>query len=193
MPKTSEDTRSRILEAAAAEFARHGIAGARVNRIAEAASANKERIYAYFGDKRRLFDAVIARGLAEAAEATPLDADDIPGSVGRMSEIAPERERLVRLAAWARLEGAQGALPDDDPRLESYRAKLEEIRTAQRMGAVDPSWDPVDLLALLTAVATAWTQVPDELCQLAGPDGASRDARRFVVEEAVRRLIDPRH
>ena len=59
MPLKSDATRKRILEAAEEEFARYGIAGARIDRIALTAEANKARIYAYFGDKRRLFDLLV--------------------------------------------------------------------------------------------------------------------------------------
>jgi AcrR family transcriptional regulator len=58
--RDSAATKERLLEAATAEFAAHGIAGARVDRIAAAARANKQLIYAYFGSKEQLFDAVLA-------------------------------------------------------------------------------------------------------------------------------------
>src|SRR5689334_11886003 len=44
--RSAVDTRARILAAATAEFAERGLAGGRVDRIAAAADANKERIYA---------------------------------------------------------------------------------------------------------------------------------------------------
>ncbi|HEV3011213.1 MAG TPA: helix-turn-helix domain-containing protein, partial [Burkholderiales bacterium] len=44
-------TRARILEAATGEFARYGLGGARVDRIAARAKANKRMLYYYFGDK----------------------------------------------------------------------------------------------------------------------------------------------
>ena len=53
--RDAEATKARIFEAATAEFAAHGIAGARVDRIAQNAKANKQLIYAYFGDKQKLF------------------------------------------------------------------------------------------------------------------------------------------
>src|SRR5690349_22775956 len=52
-------TRERILSAATAEFARHGLAGARVDRIAERAGANKRMLYHYFGAKEDLFLAAL--------------------------------------------------------------------------------------------------------------------------------------
>jgi AcrR family transcriptional regulator len=54
-----EGTRARILEAATREFARAGLGGARVDRIAERAGANKRMLYYYFGDKDGLFLAVL--------------------------------------------------------------------------------------------------------------------------------------
>ncbi len=45
MPPDSTETKRRLLAAAAEEFARYGLAGARVDRIAEAAGANKRQRY----------------------------------------------------------------------------------------------------------------------------------------------------
>ncbi len=41
MPRDSEATKRRLLEAAAAEFAERGIAGARIDRIAAAAAPTR--------------------------------------------------------------------------------------------------------------------------------------------------------
>ena len=52
-------TQQKILEAATAEFARYGLGGARVDRIAQRARANKRMLYYYFGDKDGLFLAAL--------------------------------------------------------------------------------------------------------------------------------------
>lgn len=54
-----EATREAILSAATDEFAQHGLAGARVDRIAERAGVNKRMLYYYFGQKDGLFLAVL--------------------------------------------------------------------------------------------------------------------------------------
>ncbi len=54
-----ERTRNRILKAAKAEFARFGLGGGRVDRVADRAKANKRMIYHYFGSKEELFQAVV--------------------------------------------------------------------------------------------------------------------------------------
>ncbi len=54
-----ETTRRRILEAAIVEFSSRGLGGARVDAIAARAGVNKRMLYHYFGDKQRLFLAVM--------------------------------------------------------------------------------------------------------------------------------------
>ncbi|MEA2899276.1 MAG: hypothetical protein QOJ84_4891, partial [Bradyrhizobium sp.] len=54
-----EGMRLRILEAAKQEFAAHGLAGARVDRIAAEAGANKRMLYYHVGNKEDLYLAVL--------------------------------------------------------------------------------------------------------------------------------------
>jgi AcrR family transcriptional regulator len=54
-----EKSRAAILKAAVAEFAEHGIAGARTDAIARAARVNKALLYYYFKDKDALYEAVL--------------------------------------------------------------------------------------------------------------------------------------
>ena len=53
------ETRQRLLDAAATEFAREGFAGANINRISKAAGFAKGTIYNYFPSKRELMLALI--------------------------------------------------------------------------------------------------------------------------------------
>jgi TetR/AcrR family transcriptional regulator len=52
-------TRKKLLIAARREFASRGLAGARVDDIAERAGVNKQLVYHYFGDKDALYLAVL--------------------------------------------------------------------------------------------------------------------------------------
>ena len=58
-PRDPERTRARILGAATEEFARYGLGGARVDRIARRAATNKRMLYYYFRDKDNLFLAAL--------------------------------------------------------------------------------------------------------------------------------------
>ena len=55
-----EESRAAILQAAAQEFAEHGIAGARTDAIAREARVNKALLYYYFKDKETLYGEVLA-------------------------------------------------------------------------------------------------------------------------------------
>ena len=57
--RDAERTQAAILAAATREFARHGLGGARVDRIAAGAKTNKRMLYYYFGNKESLFRAVL--------------------------------------------------------------------------------------------------------------------------------------
>ena len=57
--RNPEATRADILASARAEFAKAGLSGARVDKIAENSGANKRMIYHYFGSKEELFAAVV--------------------------------------------------------------------------------------------------------------------------------------
>ena len=76
--RNPERTRAVILESAVAEFARHGLGGARVDRIAASAGANKRMLYHYFGDKEGLFLAVLEDRYAHIRDAErQLDLGDL--------------------------------------------------------------------------------------------------------------------
>ena len=73
----------RILKAATGEFARFGLGGARVDRIAARAGANKRMLYYYYGNKEDLFLTVLEARYAHIRRAELglhlLDLDPVQG------------------------------------------------------------------------------------------------------------------
>jgi len=67
--KLTNDRALRILAAAREEFARWGLDGARVARIARRAAVNKQLLFYYYHSKRGLFQAVLSRGARELEQA----------------------------------------------------------------------------------------------------------------------------
>lgn len=63
--KDAEATRAAILTAATYEFSEFGVSGARIDRIAQRAKANKSLIYSYFGDKEALYAIVLRSAYAQ--------------------------------------------------------------------------------------------------------------------------------
>lgn len=67
-PRNPERTKRDILVAAREEFVEHGLGGARVDRIASRAAANKRLLYHYFGNKEALYSAVLFEAYREIRE-----------------------------------------------------------------------------------------------------------------------------
>ncbi len=179
------DTRARILAAATGEFAERGLAGGRVDRIAAAADANKERIYAYFGSKEGLFDATVEAIVEELLDAVPFDALDLPGYAVRLYDFTLDHPDLVRLALWYSLE-RPGSLEDLPQSVTSTARKVQALADAQRTGVVDGSIAPPRLIPLVLGLAQGSI--------LLGPAPADEDevtARRAAVRTAVGRLVRP--
>jgi AcrR family transcriptional regulator len=63
--RNPELTKQDILVAAREEFCEFGLDGARVDRIAERAAANKRLLYHYFGNKEALYSAVLLEAYRE--------------------------------------------------------------------------------------------------------------------------------
>jgi TetR/AcrR family transcriptional regulator len=105
--RDAQATRARLLEIAAAEFARVGFAGARVDAIADLARVNKRMIYAYFGDKDGLYRAVLDAHLVAAFSVVGPAAPTPRGQVERLLTayfaFLAGHPDFVRLLAWEAL------------------------------------------------------------------------------------------
>ncbi|BDD80643.1 putative TetR family regulatory protein [Tsukamurella pulmonis] len=180
MPPDSSDTKRRILAAAHTEFAANGLAGARVDRIAESAGANKRSIYVHFGPKEELFDLVVGRALQDMADAVPLTPDDLPAYAGALFDYLSAHPDVLRLTTWSRLE-RPGAAPSEQ---DAYAPKIDALRTLYGTAAAD-------LLALVLGLITAWQNASPALRALADDEAATRlgDHREALVA-AVRATVD---
>jgi AcrR family transcriptional regulator len=185
MPRTSASTRARLIAAAIAEFADHGLAGARVDRIAAAAAANKRAIYDYFGNKEGLFDAALISAISDLTEAVPLRPDDLPGYAAELFDYLLTHPGAVRMIAWRRLERPQAGPGLSD----SYVEHVMQVRDQ----ACPPagSIGPVDLVVLVIGLANAWHLSSSDLLPAAGQDQADPQRiaqHRHAVVEAARRV-----
>jgi AcrR family transcriptional regulator len=187
MPPDATATKRRLLEAAYHEFADYGLAGARVDRIAESAQVNKRLIYVHFGNKGEFFDLVVARSLADLAEAVPFTADDLPGYAGALFDYLLQHPQVLRLTGWAQLERPEPTAAE----IDAYRPKIEALADAQQQGIVTSSVAPADILALVLGLITAWAAASPALRTLAPQDPWSPEriaAHRAAMTAAVEAL-----
>jgi AcrR family transcriptional regulator len=180
-------TRARILEVATREFAEYGIAGARIERIVAAARTNKAQLYAYFGNKEGLFDAIFFGSLERIMNVVPIDATDLAGWAVRLYDEYLRRPDLIRLATWARLERRPaGYLVDEADRLDDL--KLRAIAEAQAAGIVRPG-DPFDVMAMVIAMSMAWSPVSNVYAATVEEPPELHERRRALLRESVRRAV----
>jgi AcrR family transcriptional regulator len=178
-------TKERILEAALAEFSAHGIAGARVDRIAQAARCNKNLIYIYFEDKETLFTTVLQRHLVRIHQEQPFTPDDLPGYAANVFDWARANPDLMRLLAWSAL---QQPAKGQTERVEALAAKVAALAEAQNVGRVGTAFPPDFLLVAVMSLATAWS-VASPFGPSVNPRAAERPAAlREDLIEAVRLL-----
>lgn len=186
----SRTSKQLLLDAATSEFAAVGLAGARVDRIADAAGVNKSQLYYYFKSKDGLFDAVLRDGLKALLDDVPLDGEDLPGYAVQLYDYYVECPELLRLATWNRLE----RVPKGDlfAELEDHDVhKLQAIADAQRGGWVDPTLAPSDAFSLVVAVAMTWSPVNVTYASSTDDPESEHDRRRAVIREAVSRALVP--
>jgi AcrR family transcriptional regulator len=183
--RDAEATRQRLIDAARAEFAEHGIAGARVDRIADNAHANKAQIYHYFGSKDRLFDAVWEELVKQIVQATPIDVEDLPGFAAQLSATYAEHPDLMRLITWEHLERG-----DDPPHAYAVRdtqSRVDAIADAQSKGLIPDYFEARVLFALIIHIATLWRMSSPNV--LAVVNVNDPDRRRQIVKQAVATLL----
>jgi AcrR family transcriptional regulator len=189
MPPDATATKARILDAAFTEFAEYGLAGARVDRIADKAEVNKRSIYVHFGNKEDLFDLVVARALAELSRPA-FTTEDIPGYAAAVFDYMLANPQVRRLASWARMERPEPTTAETNV----YRPKVEAIAEAQQRAAIAAGPDPVDILALVIGMTSAWFSAPPALRSLA-PDPPWSPERlahhRAALIAAVHTLTNP--
>jgi AcrR family transcriptional regulator len=181
--------RARLLDAAFAEFAQHGLAGARVDRIAEAAQANKGLIYVYYGNKEQLFDTVLTQRVGALFDAVPFTTADLPGFAGALFDHLLASPKLLRLNAWRQLE--RGDPPTVG--IDWGRETIEALSQAQQRGVITTELEPADLLTLMLGMVTSWFRV-SSLRNWATEDSGSPQRlqqHRAALTTAVRRLVAP--
>ncbi len=188
-PKSRDADRSQlaILAAARDEFARYGLAGARVDRIAENAKLNKRLIYYYFTSKDDLFLAVLEGAYADIRQAEQqlrLTALAPPEALKRLTEFTwnyyidhPEFLTLLNsenLHQAKHLTNSTRIREMNSPLIQTLGEILERGRVA---GIFRGGVDPVQLYISIASLAYFYLSNHHTLSAVFGRDLMSAKAR----------------
>ena len=183
--RDADATRARIMAAATAEFAEHGLAGGRVDRIAAAAQTNKAQLYHYFGNKETLFDLVFGHYVQTHVANGWFDPERLPEYAAGVYDYYLQDPVLVRLATWARLERT----PTGDlyARVGGVDVQVvARIEMAQAQGILVDTVRPLDVYSLVIGMASSWAQSSLTFTATADELEAVHTARRAALADAVR-------
>jgi AcrR family transcriptional regulator len=182
-----EGMRLRILEAAKQEFATHGLAGARVDRIAAKAGANKRMLYYHVGKKDDLYLAVLEGAYEKIrGEERGLDLEhlDPPEAIKRLIEFTwnyfirnPEFLALLQTENLVRARHLKRST-----KVKSMHSPfVEMIRTVVRRGVESGDFqvavDPVQLYISIAALGFFYLSNSATLSVIFGRDLLSREAK----------------
>lgn len=182
MAYDSAATKARLLDAAYGEFVRSGLAGARVDRIASEASANKQAIYLYFGSKEALFEAVLAERLRILADVAPFTPDDLGGYAGALFDALIADPGLQRLSQWKTLEIPQASEGEVDAHVSKATALAEHLGVSTTRAT--------DILMIVFAAALSWNTTAEQIRNPGGAGTAIRLAEhRAAIVGATRAIV----
>ena len=182
-----EGMRIRILEAAKQEFAAHGLAGARVDRIAANAGANKRMLYYHVGNKEDLYLAVLEGAYEKIrSEERGLDLEhlDPPEAIERLIDFTwnyflrnPEFLALLNTENLAKARHLKRST-----KVKSMHSPfVEMIRTVVRRGVESGDFrvavDPVQLYISIAALCFFYLSNSATLSVIFGRDLLKKDAQ----------------
>jgi AcrR family transcriptional regulator len=181
----TERTKRLLLDAATAEFSEHGLAGARIDRIAASAGVNKERIYQYFGKKDELFATVLGTRLRAMMDEVPMTGEGPEAAgdyAGRLFDHHLADTTIPRLVFWEGLERG-AATSADAARVAYHDAKVQRFQ--ELLPGVDRAMAGEILLTIVTLV-NAWPVLAHLDGYLVGASaGRTAERRAFIVETTV--------
>ncbi|MDE1157502.1 MAG: TetR/AcrR family transcriptional regulator [Neorhizobium sp.] len=157
-----ETTKQDILAVATEEFAAYGLAGARVDAIAERTKTSKRMIYYYFGGKEDLYLAVLERSYRSIrvlesnlglGKLSPVDAlRRLIESTFEYDEKNPDFIRLVAGENINRAEHIRRSTLLRDVNTSIITTLTEVVRRGREDGSFKRDIDPIDLHMMISAL-----------------------------------------
>jgi AcrR family transcriptional regulator len=190
-----EGMRIRILEAAKKEFAAYGLAGARIDRIAAEADANKRMLYYHVGNKEDLYLAVLEAAYEKIrAEERGLDLEhlDPSAAIARLIDFTwnyfirnPEFLALLNtenVAKARNLKRSTKVKSMHSPFVEMIRTIVDR---GVKTGEFRVAMDPVQLYISIAGLCFFYLSNSATLSFIFGRDLLKKDAKEERLEHVI--------
>jgi len=196
--RTAEQSREQIMRAATAEFAAHGLAGARISRIVKKAGTNPRMIYEHFGSKSALYVATLESTLAQLrAEELTLDVehlDPLEGLLRLFDFMNGHFERNAALVSLLRSEnGMKARNMKKSSRIHEMSSPVlamteRLLSRGVREGKLNPEIDPLRLYIMIAALSQFHLTNVHTLSSMFASDLADPEWRAMRRADARRML-----
>jgi TetR/AcrR family transcriptional regulator len=192
-------TRRRIMAAATSEFAGKGLAGARVDEIADRARVSKRMLYHYFGDKEALWLAVLEQAYLQIrSEERELDVSRLSPVVGmrRLMEFTmryvQSHPEFIALLLGENLNCARYLRQSRKIR-DMHTSLLDAIgdllKRGSRMGVFRKGVDPAELYITIAALVFFYFSNIHTLSTIFGRDFSGAAARRRHLDHSIKVVL----
>ncbi len=190
-------TRDRIFRVATAEFAAKGYDGARIDVIAEKAGINKQRIYAYFGDKDGLFTEVWKHTLdllyEEDSQFGDLGEQDVP-NLGRIilksyMDFHDSHPEFWRIFVIENLVGGRHGRPSRRRKGQPYGHLRELYAMGQKKEFYDKNVSFEAFIFVLTGISSFYTSNKKTMTDTLGINLLDSSVKERLIEEMDRMLF----
>jgi AcrR family transcriptional regulator len=200
-----DQTKRDIIEVATREFAQHGLAGARIDRIAAQTKSSKRMIYYYFGSKEGLYITVLEeayRNLRQIESGLQLDGLTAMAALRVLVGFSFDRHvahaDYVRLIAIENIHEAKHLAKSrtiQELNVPAIDAVRRVLALGAREGVFRPDIDPVDLHLSISSLCFYYVSNRHTFGTIFKRDMTSPGAvkaRRDVVIETILASVQPR-
>ena len=164
--RNGEDTRERVLEAAAEQFAQHGFAGTSLKAISKTCGISDGLILHHFQTKEGLYRQILEemagrykQALIQANSSAGSPAEAMQSTLAAAFNFWKHDRTYQRISQWAALEG-RSELSQQEAGLTA--GLVREVEHLQKQGLVDTRYHPMVFLTLIIGSIHFWLRYRDQ-------------------------------
>ena len=195
----ARNPKGEILSAAVTEFARYGLNGARVDRIAQRARANKRMIYYYFQSKQGLYNHVLNQvyhGIVDAMK-DRLVCYNGSNEVERLQVIweayfqyLSSNPHYVAMISWENLQQGRYSEDADIPRV-THPMVQQVSQLLEANNLLPEDLNSRHYILYLLAIAFFYFSNQYTVSMILGPDLFLEDEEKMFLENMKKMIIMP--